>query len=189
MRAVVDGPCVRSPHPVRVDRRLYARLVDAFEEGLTKIESCPAAEYDGPWPEIVLRPDVDKLALGFDWSTQELVVNPEVPLGTRTLTRSNGLEYLAEYVVRKMERREQIAVQWLEIAWSVPGCPNDACAENFEPIVASDPTQVVWHIAASLHTWAHAGVWTPYRVNANRGLQVDCKVDCISAGRIRRNSR
>jgi hypothetical protein len=56
---------------------------------------------------------------------------------------------------------EALALRWIEIGYAVPLCQNDACEAAFEPIVRADAAATLWHIAASLFTWAHSGVWTP----------------------------
>jgi hypothetical protein len=142
--------------PNLVDRRLFTRLADAIDPGLAKVAPCEPDEYAGPWPGIVLRSDLNALSVGIDWATRDLVLNPQ--LGAATWV--SGLHNVADHIAWETGNHD-LDIRWLEIADNVPYCINDACADFFEPIVKNDPSAVLWHVASSLHCWAHSGVWTP----------------------------
>jgi hypothetical protein len=132
-----------------IDRRLLGRMVEAIESGLEVIEPCRPDLYDGPRAELVRRVE------------REHPRSFEVTTADGTLTWDVGS--LASTIVQETAdaHPDALALRWIEIGYSLPLCQNDACEAEFEPIVRVDPSALVWHVAASLFTWAHSGVWTP----------------------------
>ena len=132
-----------------IDRRFLTRMVEAIEDGLELIEPCRVDQYDGPNAELVRQVEREH-PLNFQVTT---------PHGTSTHTAAS----LASTIVSEIAdaRPEALALHWLEIGYAVPLCQNDACEAEFEPIVRADHGALVWHLAGSLYTLAHSGVWTP----------------------------
>jgi hypothetical protein len=132
-----------------IDRRLLARMVDAIEAGLELIEPCRADQYDGPYAELVRRVEREH-PRSFELTT---------PTGTRTHTAAS----LASTILSEIAEAHPkvLALRWIEIGYAVPLGQNNACEADFEPIVQADHSALVWHVAGSLYTWAHSGVWTP----------------------------
>jgi hypothetical protein len=132
-----------------VDRRLLLRMVDAIEVGLDQIEACRADQYEGPRAELVRRVESEHLrSFEVEASGRNCVLTPAS---------------LASTIVGEIAEAhpEALELRWMEIGYAVPLCQNDACEAAFEPIVRADAAATLWHVAASLFTWAHSGVWTP----------------------------
>ena len=132
-----------------LDRRLLGRMADAIEDGLALSESCPLELYDGPHAELVRRVERER-PRSFEMPTAHGI-------------RTEDIEFLAHTIVNEIAagHPEALGLRWIEIGSYVPLCQNDACEADFEPIVRRDPSALVWHVAGSLFTWAHSGVWTP----------------------------
>jgi len=132
-----------------LDRRLLTRMVDAIEAGLALIEVCRPDDYEGPYADLVR--DVER--------TWPRSIDVPTPQGVCTV----NAEHLASMIIHETADSNPgaLALRWLPIGYLVPLGQNDACEADFEPIVRADPTALTWHVAASLYTWAHSGVWTP----------------------------
>ncbi len=135
----VDGP--------PIDRRLLARMADAIEAGLPSIEPCRLEEYDGPHADVVQRVERERPLDRFPVTTPRGVF-----LHT---TQSLGGEIVHEVADA---HPKALALRWLLVGINVPFCDFTGCADHFEPIVRADTSAIVWHVAASLYTWAQADV-------------------------------
>jgi hypothetical protein len=129
------------------DRRLLLRMADAIHDGLSTIGPCGIDEYDGPYADLLRQAARDRL---------ESIELPEA-------RGVHSVRHLGRTILREVERAhpQPFALRWIEIGYLLPLGQNEACDEEFEPIVHADLSALKWHVAGSLFTWAHSGVWTP----------------------------
>ncbi len=142
---------------VELPGRLYSAFIDE-----TQRAAC--AWRDVPAHAMVDRRLLSRMeeAVNAGLECIQLGATDDVALHHESAQRSEAPSASPEAIVlaATVAHPEATRLRWLVVGYSVPRCPNDACAELFDPLVRADASVVVWHVAASLFTRFQCGVDT-----------------------------